>query len=149
MLFRPERAERLDHVADMLRDGELSAELLSSTTDACERVFSSRESTRIRTLISAGAWTDAALAVLAIELPAWKLRRLAYDEGEWHCAISRTRELPEWLDGSIETHHTDMTAAILKAVVEGMRLSDLEQSCESAARRALDGDALVSCDNFG
>ncbi|WP_441244293.1 hypothetical protein [Tardiphaga sp. 768_D3_N2_1] len=58
---------------------------------------------------------DAALALIAIELPRWKLRRLAYDEGEWHCALSNQRDLPDWLDSAVETHHPDMATAILDA----------------------------------
>jgi hypothetical protein len=64
---------------------------------------------RIERLIDYGAWTDAALALLELELPHWQLRRLVYDDGEWHCALSRQRELPEWLDDrSIESHHADL-----------------------------------------
>ena len=39
-----------------------------------------------------GAWTDAALALIDLELPQWQFRRIAYDEGEWSCALSRERE---------------------------------------------------------
>jgi len=41
------------------------------------------------------------LALIDLELPPWQVRRIAYDEGEWHCALSRQRELPDWLDQSI------------------------------------------------
>jgi len=33
--------------------------------------------------------TDAALALIDLELPQWQVRRIAYDAGEWHCALSR------------------------------------------------------------
>ncbi len=149
MLFRPEHAQRLDHVMNMLRDGKPPAELISSTTNVCERVISSRDSPHIKELIHAGAWTDAALTLLAVELPAWKLRRLAYDEGEWYCAISHERELPEWLDGAIETRHADLFTAILKAVVEGLLIAEEEQHGGKRIRIPLDAQNLVSCDNFG
>ncbi len=149
MLFHSERARHLDRVADMLREGEPSAQLIIRTADVCERVFSSRESRHIKELIHAGAWTDAALALLAIELPSWKLRRLAYDEGEWHCAISHERELPEWLDGAIETHHADLATAILKAVVEGLRIAEDERHTRQVIKTPLDTENLVICDNFG
>ena len=51
------------------------------------------------------------------------MRRIAYDEGEWHCALSRQRELPEWLDQSIEGRHADLALAILSAFVEALRVS--------------------------
>ncbi|KZD25999.1 hypothetical protein A4A58_05350 [Tardiphaga robiniae] len=73
------------------------------------------EAQRLDGLVAAGAWTDAALALIAIELPRWQLRRLAYDEGEWHCALSNQRDLPDWLDSAVETHHPDMATAILNA----------------------------------
>ena len=27
----------------------------------------------------------------------WQVRRIVYDAGEWHCALSRQRELPDWV----------------------------------------------------
>src|SRR5882724_7629967 len=77
----------------------------------------------IERLIHAGAWTDTALALIELELPQWKVRRIAYDEGEWHCALSRQRELPEWLDQSIETHHADLPLAILSGFIDAQRIS--------------------------
>ncbi|HEY0218939.1 MAG TPA: hypothetical protein VGC26_04105, partial [Afipia sp.] len=93
-------------------------------------------------------WTDAALTLLAVELPAWRLRRMIYDEGEWHCAISHQRELPEWLDDSIETHHENLATAVIKAVLEGLRISAPHQPLERTVRPILDSDAVVNCDNF-
>jgi hypothetical protein len=73
-------------------------------------------------LIASRAWTDAALALLAIELPHWQLRRLCYDDGEWHCALSNQREMPDWLDAAIEAHHPDMAMAILDAFCKVVRI---------------------------
>ena len=56
-------------------------------------------------------------------MPQWQIRRLAYDDGEWHCALSRQRELPDWLDQPIETRHADLALAILSAFVEAQRVS--------------------------
>ena len=53
---------------------------------------------RVAQLVRMGAWTDAALALIDLELPQWRVRRLAYDDGEWYCALSRQREIPDWLD---------------------------------------------------
>ena len=72
----------------------------------------------LKQLIAARAWTDAALALVALEAPHWKLRSLRYDGGEWHCALSRQREMPEWLDQSAEAHHPHMAMAILSAFQE-------------------------------
>ena len=69
--------------------------------EACRRFPSQGQpgkTERVEQLIQLGAWTDAALALLELELPQWRIRRLVYDDGEWHCALSRERELPDWLD---------------------------------------------------
>ncbi len=73
---------------------------------------------RVRQLVTTCAWTDAALALLALQQPQWKLRRLAYDSGEWHCALSRQPDVPDWLDQSVEAHHPNMALAIVSALVE-------------------------------
>jgi hypothetical protein len=83
---------------------------------SCKRLPAMRrtaEAQRLDRLVAAGAWIDAALALIAIELPDWQLRRLAFDEGEWHCALSSERNMPDWLDDAVETHHADMATAIL------------------------------------
>jgi hypothetical protein len=74
-------------------------------------------------MIATGAWTDAALALVELELPLWQVRRLAYDEGEWYCALSRERELPDWLDRSIEARHADLALAILSAFVDAQHIA--------------------------
>ena len=105
-----------DAPVDRLRDAPgVTAGLLSEVIGK-----PSRFPMRIARLIEAGAWTDAALALLET-LPQWQLRRLALDDGEWHCALSRQRELPDWLDDAIETHHADMALAILRAFTEARR----------------------------
>ena len=92
--------------------------------NACRRFPSSAptgKTARIERLIAAAAWTEAALALIDLELPQWQLRRIAYDSGEWYCALSRERELPDWLDQSIEARHPDLALAILSAFVDAQR----------------------------
>ena len=105
----------------------VSAEFLSDiVSQTCRRFASSGQSgktARIERLIQSGAWTDAALALIDLELPQWQLRRIAYDEGEWHCALSRERELPDWLDQSAESRQADLALAILSAFVEARHIS--------------------------
>jgi hypothetical protein len=112
---------------DRLRDApEVTAELMSEILAETRRRFPSvgrkGKTARLEHLIRSEAWTDAALALIDLELPQWQVRRIAYDQGEWHCALSRQRELPEWLDQSIETHHADLPLAILSAFADA-RLS--------------------------
>ena len=115
-------------LGDQLRDaGYVTAEFLSDIVRAtCRRLPSANQNAgaaRVEHLIQSQAWTDAALALIDLELPQWQVRRLAYDDGEWYCALSRQRELPDWLDQSIETHHADLALAILSAFVEAQRVS--------------------------
>src|SRR5450631_3548498 len=114
--------------SDRLRDAHsVTAELMSHViTEACRRYPSmgqTGKTVRIERLIGSGAWTDAALALIDLELPQWQVRRIAYDDGEWYCALSRERELPDWLDQSIETRHADLSLSILSAFVEARRAS--------------------------
>jgi hypothetical protein len=111
-----------------LRDaGAADAALINEVIDtACRRYPSlgaTEKTVRLTQLIQSGAWTDAALALIDLELPMWQVRRLANDDGEWYCALSRERALPDWLDQSIEAHHADLALAILSAFVEARRLS--------------------------
>src|SRR5216683_1529738 len=114
-------------LGDRLRDADaVTAELMSEIISrACRRFPSQGQSgktARVERLIQSGAWTDAALALIDLELPQWQIRRIAYDQGEWYCALSRQRELPDWLDQSIEAHHADLALAILCAFVEARRV---------------------------
>jgi len=101
-------------------------------------------------LIQARAWIDAALALLELELPLWGIRRIAYDGGEWHCALSRKRELPDWLDQSIEARHRDLALAILTAFVEARPGAEpLSGASVPASFGRLDPDYVpFCCDNF-
>ena len=129
---------------------ELIAEVIG---EACRRFPSagqSEKTERIERLIASGAWTDAALALIDLELPQWQVRRIAYDEGEWYCALSRQRELPDWLDQSIETRHADLPLAILSAFVDAQRIN-APSSRTSVPMVPRDASALyepVCCDNF-
>ena len=122
--------------------------------DACKR-FASKgragKTERVEQLIRIGAWTDAALALIELELPQWQIRRLAYDEGVWHCALSRQRELPDWLDQSIDGHHPDLALAMLSSLVEAQAIS-ASTSRSSVPRVPPEASGLYEpllSDNFG
>ncbi|MHC2332458.1 hypothetical protein [Bradyrhizobium sp. USDA 4454] len=115
-------------LGERLRDAyavtaEFMTDIISQTCRRFPSAGQSAKTSRVERLIQSGAWTDAAIALLDLELPQWQVRRLVYDEGEWHCALSRERELPDWLDQSIETRHADLALAILCAFVEAQRIS--------------------------
>jgi hypothetical protein len=141
-------SEHHDGLDDRLHDAPaVTADLMSEVVGTSSR----RPSPRIARLIESGAWTDAALALLALDLPQWQLRRLAYDEGEWHCALSRQRALPEWLDDrSVESHHADLSLAILSAFVDAQRrFAPPSRTSVAAAPRAANPFYEPVCsDNF-
>ena len=121
---------------------------------ACRRIPSlgdSERTTRIMRLIDVEAWADAALALIELELPLWQVRRIAYDEGEWHCALSRERELPDWLDTAVEARHADLALALLSAFVEVRALAvDVSRPSVPSVRPAPDSlYEPIGCDNFG
>jgi hypothetical protein len=134
-----------EELGDRLRNAHaVTADLIA------EVVRQTKKSARIERLIGSGAWTDAALALIDLELPQWQVRRIAYDDGEWYCALSRQRELPEWLDQSIEAHHEDLPLAILRAFVEARGVSaPRTRTSVPLVRPAPDPLCIpVCCENF-
>lgn len=133
---------------DRLRDAaRVTADFLSDVISG-RRASGGRA--RIERLIESQAWTDAALALVELELPPWQVRRLAYDGGEWFCSLSRQRELPDWLDESVEAHHADLAQAILGALAEARRITAQHNPGVSAV--AHDSDPFrdtICCENFG
>src|SRR5271157_4812077 len=77
---------------------DLFANIVGSACSRIPILSKSGKATAIDRLIEAGAWTDAALELLELELPAWKLRRLACESGQWICSLSRRPNLPAALD---------------------------------------------------
>jgi hypothetical protein len=101
-------------------------------------------------LIESDASCDAALALLALELPQWKLRRLVYEDGEWICSLSRELALPAELDEMAEAHHESLPLAILSAFVEARRYSLARDGARPKSVpqvRPMRGFAIC-CDNF-
>jgi hypothetical protein len=80
----------------------------------------------------------------------WQVRRIAYDDGEWYCALSRERELPDWLDRSIEARHADLALAILSAFVDAQQAAapSSRTSVPAVSRDVNPLYAPVCCDNF-
>ncbi len=76
---------------------------------------------RVDRLIECGAWTEAALAWIDLELPGWTVRRLGYENGEWLCSLSRQPNIPIAFDEVVETGHEALPLAIFRAVVEACR----------------------------
>jgi hypothetical protein len=126
MFLHPLRCEQLATLAEQVSTAdEATSKLLSEIVLLTARRLSvpseAANAANLGQLIEADALTESAFALINLELPQWKLRRITYDEGEWHCALSRERELPEWLDQAIEARRTSLTLAILSAYIETIR----------------------------
>ena len=78
---------------------------------------------RANQLTKVGAWVDATLAVLDLELPSWQLRRLQLEDGLWICSLSQRPQSPLMHDDMAEAQHEDLIWAVVGAMVEAHRLS--------------------------
>ena len=148
-------SERHGELGATLRGARtMTAQLMSQVIgEVCRRFpFGQPEKTaRVERFIDSEAWIDAGLALIELELPLWQVRRIAYDGGEWYCALSRERELPDWLDRYIEVHHGDLALAILGAFIDAYRVS-LSQVSPSVPAVSCDRSAFyepIRCENFG
>jgi hypothetical protein len=154
MLYHSPNTKRLIAIANRLCEASRNTnDLVTAVATEAYRDENGQDHipTQLRGLISAGAWTDAGLALIADKLPQWKLRRLAYDEGQWHCALSLQPDLPDWLDQAIETTHRDLSLAILSAFVEA--LQQLPETPRATRRPTVPRvrptlDQTIPCENF-
>ena len=106
---------------------------------------------RIRRLIDAQAWTDAALALVALDRSR-VLRHAIHEDGEWRCTLGSPWPLPACVDDTIEFAHADLPLAIFGALVGALQEKFLPASAAALVSRARaeprDAVAYVNCDNF-
>jgi hypothetical protein len=154
MLLNQRSEDRLDRLTDRLRRALAPASGL--VADAIVEAIAIRvlkgggKVTQIHRLIEAGAWTDAALALIDIELPTWKLRRLVHEDGEWLCSLSRQPKLPAELDDSADARHEVLALAILSALVEARRKTGavLATSTPTVGQVRPTSSNAICCDSF-
>jgi hypothetical protein len=151
MSFKWKQDESLDRPPDWHGSGLVPAAKAIAEGCASGPVLSrARKISRIDRLMEAGAWTDAALALIELELPLWKLRRLVYENGAWFCSLSRQPNLPAELDETADASHEVLPLAILHAALEAQRKAGIGRNTRAltvpqvpkASRQA------VCCDNF-
>lgn len=145
-------AHELDHVISELHQAPtLTAGLLIRFTGLASIRISGlagiKEIKRIEHLIEAGSDVDAVRALIALTLPQWKLRQLAFDDGLWHCALSRCRALPCEFDQTANGCHADIGIAVLIAFVEAWQMASLDSDSIILPLSVTNGDTLC-CDNF-
>ncbi len=155
MWLNPKYEDRLDRLMEQLRLAPApTADLISNVVAAaCTRLpvlNKAGKAGRLDQLIEAGAWSDAALALIELELPAWKLRRLVYEDGEWFCSLSKQPNLPVEFDDTADARHEVLPLAILSAFVEARRETNAARDTRLPTVpqvRPTSGYAIC-CDNF-
>jgi hypothetical protein len=152
MLHIPRQETPLDQLAERLHQaGAVSPGTIADViSHACSRIAAHAPYARenLKRLTAAGAWIDAALALLALEAPQWKLRRLALDNDEWFCSLSRHPQLPIELDDTVDSRHENAAIAILLALVETRKTAQPEFSRAAALRLQPPPANAMNCDNF-
>ena len=151
--FHSNDEQRLRELQEQIhRARTITPELMSDViARACLRlqVQHPTAKARVARLIELGAFADATFAVLELELPQWKLRRLIYEDGEWHCSLSKLR-LPASLDEPAEASHESQPLVILSALLEARRnsLAAPESRPQSVPQVRPTRGYAICCDNF-
>src|SRR5262249_44356500 len=100
--YHSSHEQRLDALQEGLhRVRMVTREIIDDViTGACLRLQAQHPDVKagVLRLIDSRAYTDAILALLELELPQWRLRRLMHEEGEWHCTLSKQLGVPAELD---------------------------------------------------
>jgi hypothetical protein len=158
MFTRLDLESRLHDLQDQLdRAQVVSAELMSKfAAAACTRITMpscAAKAAKIDRLIESEAWTEAALALVELELPQWKLRRLVYEEGAWLCSLSKQWNLPVWLSDGAEARRESLPLAILSALIEARQCSEppSRPRASSVPQCRLESSSsaeIMCCDNF-
>jgi hypothetical protein len=158
MFSSPDRESRLHDLPDQLgRAHVVTSDLISNViAGACTRIAlpsNATKAARIGRLIEAEAWTEAVLALVELELPQWKLRRLVYEEGAWLCSLSKPWNVPIWLGDCAEARHESLPLAILGALIEAHQCGEPppEPAATSVPRcrtRSSSPAEIMCCDNF-
>jgi hypothetical protein len=154
MAFAADHAVLFDRLDEEVRQSPAPGQNLFAkiVAGACTRIPAlslSGQAARIDRLVAAGAWTEAALDLIALELPAWQLQRLIHDGGEWFCSLSRQPNLPISLDDAADGNHELMPLAILRAFLQARRMAAIApQSASSVPQIPSDAASMMCCDNF-
>jgi hypothetical protein len=142
-----------DHLDDAVHTAPTPTHGLFSKiiAGACTRIpvlSKAGKATQLGRLTRSEAWTDAALALIEFELPAWKLRRVAFEDGEWICSLSRQPNVPFALDDTADAHHELLPLAILLAFLQARRRTGLTPEAVATVPGIKPAVDLVCCDNF-
>jgi hypothetical protein len=155
MAFNPRDENQLDRLIDQVwLVPALTPDLFFRViAGACSRLpvlIKAGKAARLERFLQAGAWSDAVLALIELELPAWQLRRLVYEDGEWLCSLSNQPNIPSALDDTADSRHEVLALAILGAFLEARRKVRAAREIRSITVPQIRPAAwvVVCCDNF-
>jgi hypothetical protein len=129
-------------------NSDLFEKIVAGSRQRVSILGKSDKASRVASLIEAGAWTEAAFALIEFELPAWKLRRLVYEDGEWRCSLSRHPNLPLALDDSVDASHESLPLAVMQAIVEARLSGGVCDATSPVPQIRSAGEFPICCDNF-
>jgi hypothetical protein len=154
MLFNPVHEDRFERLNERLcLAPEVTSDLFSDVIAICARIAllaRSGKTGRLNGMVEAKAWTDAALVLIALEMPNWKLRRLEYEDCEWVCALSTQPNMPLAIDDTADARHEVLPLAILSAFLDARRKGSEVPAARSPTTprfRPAPGH-MMCCDNF-
>ena len=155
MAFAADPAVLLDRLDESLRLAraltlDLFAELKICACPRLPALSKSAAAARLERLIAGAAWTEAAIDLIELEIPRWKLRRIVLEDGEWHCSLSRQPNLPLELDDMAEASHELLALAVLRAFVAARRSDAVARQAISTVPQIRPASApfVCCCDNF-
>jgi hypothetical protein len=153
-LFGDDQAVLLDRLDEAVRFASQPTRGLISNivAGACTRIpvlSKTGKAGAIDRLVESGAWADAALTLIELELPGWTLRRLICEDGLWLCSLSQQPNVPVALDDTADATHEVMPLAILLAFLEARRRNvPAAQSVPAAPSADPAPVGLICCENF-
>ena len=155
MLYNPKHDDRLQPLAQQLRlarsvTPDLMADIVAEACVRLPLLQKAGTAHHFEQLVKASAWTDAAVALIELELPQWTLRRLVREDGEWWCSLSEQHGLPAELDETADGCHEILPLAILSAFVEARRHTSAahEAGAPSVPQVRSTSGYAICCDDF-
>jgi hypothetical protein len=154
MLFHPKYDSRPNGLLEQIRRAVtvtpgLLSEVIATTCVRLPTLKVARKA-HLDRLIEVGAWTEAVNVLIELELPQWKLRRLVYEDGEWHCCLSLQPNLPVGLDETAEASHEVLPLAMLGAFLDARQrvLATRDDGSLKTPRVRQAPEYPICCDNF-
>lgn len=140
----------LGTLAATLREADRCTEdvLNQAISCACTRFQNLRARSDFDRKVESGAFVDAVLTLIELEMPAWSLRRIAVEDGVWFCSLSRQPNLPIEIDDSADASHRHLPMAILLAFVEARLATTGKVSIATAPQLRPQYQSAICCDNF-